>query len=61
MKIIKNYIDGKSTNISKNTLPITNPSTGEIISEVVISNENDFKQAIESSKKHLKYGQKLRH
>ena len=50
MKKINNYIHGKSVSISKNEADIYDPSTGEIISKVVLSENDDFKNAIESSK-----------
>ncbi len=49
MKIIKNYIHGNETSVSKKNLPIYDPSKGEIVSQVVLSNEEDFKQLIKSS------------
>ena len=51
MNIIQNYIDGKSTSISKNYLDVDDPSTGEITSKVVLSNIDDFNKVIQSSKK----------
>ena len=51
MKQIKNYINGSVNSFSKNFLDIFDPSTGEIISQVVMSNHIDFKKVIESSKK----------
>jgi len=51
MKIIENFIDGKVWSISKKYSPIYNPSTGEKISEVVLSDIDDFKSTIESSLK----------
>jgi malonate-semialdehyde dehydrogenase (acetylating) / methylmalonate-semialdehyde dehydrogenase len=51
MKIIKNYIDGKIVSISNKDLPVYDPSTGEVISKVILSNNKDFEKAIESSKK----------
>ncbi len=50
MKKIQNYIHGKKTNNSDYFIPIYDPSKGEQISEVVMSNEEDFNQTIESSK-----------
>ena len=50
MKKIENYIDGKITSFSKNYLPVYDPSIGEEISEVVLSDMDDFKTAINSSK-----------
>ena len=50
MKKIENFIDGEYKSISNNNSPIYNPSTGEKIGDVVLSNIDDFKQAINSSK-----------
>tara|TARA_Y100001970_G_scaffold149443_1_gene183361 strand:+ start:1345 stop:2826 length:1482 start_codon:yes stop_codon:yes gene_type:complete len=49
--MIKNYIHGLSTSDSKKTCAVNDPSKGESIGEVVLSNINDFKNVIESSKK----------
>ncbi len=54
MNKIENYIDGKITSVSKSDLPVFDPSTGEEISKVVLSNEEDFKIAIKSSKESQK-------
>ncbi len=54
MKRIENYIDGKITSDSKDTSPIYDPSKGEQISNVVLSNSLDFKNTIDSSKKGFK-------
>ena len=51
MKKIENYINGNNNSISKKNLPIHDPSTGEQIAKVVLSEVEDFKIAIESSKK----------
>ncbi len=51
MKKIQNYIDGSNFALSKHELSVVDPSTGEEISKVVLSREEDFKKAIESSKK----------
>ena len=51
MKKIKNYISGSEFGSSLDYLPVEDPSTGEQIAEVIISNQNDFQQTIESSKK----------
>ena len=51
MKIIENYIHGKKVSISKDFLVVENPSTGEELSKVVLSDLGDFKKVIESSKK----------
>ena len=49
MKIIKNYINGKKICHSNDFLEVFDPSTGEQISKVVLSNDDDFKATIESS------------
>ena len=49
MKLINNYINGNEISFSKNKLPVYDPSTGEIIAEVVKANEEDFQKIIESS------------
>jgi malonate-semialdehyde dehydrogenase (acetylating)/methylmalonate-semialdehyde dehydrogenase len=51
MKIIENYIHGKKTKNSEKTIPVFDPSTGEEISKVVMSDINDFENTIISSKK----------
>ena len=52
MKKINNYINGKNNSgSSKNTLPIFDPSIGEKQAEVILSNNEDFQEALESSKK----------
>jgi len=51
MKIIKNYINGKSEGFSNDLLPVIDPSTGEEISKVILSNDQDFQQTLESAKK----------
>ena len=50
MKIIQNYIHGKKENVSNNFLTVQDPSTGENIAKVVMSNKEDFIKVIESSK-----------
>ena len=50
MKKIENYIDGKIISSSKKDIPVFDPSTGEQISSVVLSDINDFNVALESSK-----------
>ncbi len=50
MKLIQNYINGKKINISNKTKSVFDPSKGEKIAEVVLSNEKDFNLIIESSK-----------
>tara|TARA_B100000989_G_C19525474_1_gene466596 strand:- start:866 stop:2353 length:1488 start_codon:yes stop_codon:yes gene_type:complete len=49
MKIIQNYINGKKTNISNNFLEVQDPSTGDEIARVVLSNSDDFKEVLNSS------------
>ena len=47
MKRIGNFINGKLiAGSSNNVLPVYDPSTGEIISEVFLSNKYDFDKAI---------------
>ncbi|MDC0056699.1 CoA-acylating methylmalonate-semialdehyde dehydrogenase [Alphaproteobacteria bacterium] len=54
MNNISNFIDGKNVKSdSQNVLPIHDPSTGEIKSQVILSNLNDFRKVVESSKKSL--------
>ena len=48
---IENYIDGKLKSFSKDTADVFNPSTGEVIANVIMSNQEDFRKVIESSKK----------
>ena len=50
MKKIENYINGNNNSISKKNLPIHDPSTGEQIAEVVLSDDKDFDAAIKSAK-----------
>ena len=54
MKKINNYINGASISYSKKYLPVTDPSTGETISEVVLSDEDDFNATIKSSQNAFK-------
>ena len=51
MKIIENFIHGKRVFSSKDNLSVYDPSTGEEISKVVLSDINDFNNTIKSSKK----------
>jgi len=51
MELIKNYINGKKINISSKIKNVYDPSKGEVIAEVVLSNEKDFNIAVESAKK----------
>ena len=46
---IQNYINGNQTSLSNKFVPIIDPSTGEQINEVVLSNENDLEKTIKSS------------
>ena len=50
MKKIENYIHGKHISVSKEELSVFDPSTGEDISKVVLSNNADLEKAIKSSK-----------
>ena len=51
MQLIKNFINGEKINISKKTKKIFDPSKGEEIGQVVLSNQDDYNLAIESSTK----------
>ena len=51
MKKIENYIDGSVLSFSPNFLNVNDPSTGDKIAEVVLSNSDDFQKTIESSEK----------
>ena len=51
MKKIHNYIHGSLTSYSKDELLVEDPSTGEVIANVVLSSKKDFESVIESSKK----------
>ena len=51
MKKIKNYIHGKIVCNSKKEQSVFDPSKGEEIAKVVLSDKNDFINVIESSKK----------
>ena len=50
MKKIQNFINGQLVGLSESYLPVYDPSTGEVISEVILSNNKDFEMAIKSSK-----------
>ena len=50
MKLVSNYLNGNLHHISKNSLDVIDPSTGEKIAEVVLSNQEDFNQVVGSSK-----------
>lgn len=48
MEIIANFINGqRTTSSSKETLPVTNPATGQVIRQVTQSTEQEVRQAIE--------------
>ena len=51
MTKIKNYIHGNHVNFSNKELPVFDPSTGEEIAKVVLSESQDFDKALESAKK----------
>jgi|TARA_Y100000294_G_C8316494_1_gene240921 malonate-semialdehyde dehydrogenase (acetylating)/methylmalonate-semialdehyde dehydrogenase len=51
MNIIKNYVNGQIVGSSTDEQDVFDPSTGESISKVLLSNEKDFQSVIESSKK----------
>ena len=50
MRKINNYINGSVSSISSNYLQVDDPSTGEKIAEVIMSNADDLNLALESSK-----------
>ena len=50
MNKIVNYVNGKKHNISEKFIPVYNPSTGEEISKVLLSQKADFEELINSSK-----------
>ena len=50
MKTVKNYISGNIISSSQKYLPVDDPSTGEQIGKVVLSNKEDFENVISSSK-----------
>ena len=50
MKKIENFINGKTVKgNSNNYLNIEDPSTGDVISEVILSDQNDFNNSVNSS------------
>ena len=51
MKKIKNFINGSFESDSNKFINVKNPSTGEVIGEVVLSNSNDHESVISSSRK----------
>ena len=48
MEKIENYIHGNKVSVTNNLLSVFDPSTGEEISKVVMSDINDFKKVVES-------------
>ncbi len=50
MNKIVNYVNGKKNNISEKFISVYNPSTGEEISKVLLSQKEDFEDVIKSSK-----------
>tara|TARA_B100000989_G_C19530952_1_gene469818 strand:+ start:1105 stop:2592 length:1488 start_codon:yes stop_codon:yes gene_type:complete len=50
MKKIKNYINGSIQAISKKEIPVQDPSTGELIADVVLSSNADFDKTIYAAK-----------
>jgi len=51
VNLVKNFINGKHVNFSSETQDVINPSTGEKITEVVLSNSDDLEATLASSKK----------
>ncbi len=51
MKILKNYINGTLVSKTEKYLPVHDPSTGEKISSVVLSNNDDLNLVLQSSEK----------
>ena len=49
MKLIKNYINGSLSGYSQNFKSIYDPSKGEEIGKVILSNEKDFEELLKSS------------
>ncbi len=50
MKLIKNFINGSDSSHSNQFLNVNDPSTGDKLGEVVLSDKVDFYSAVESSK-----------
>ena len=50
MKKIKNYINGNLIGFSEKYLPVIDPSKGEEVSEVILSDSKDMEKVIESSR-----------
>ena len=51
MKIIENYINGTLKSVSQDFISVVDPSIGEEVAKVVLSNESDFDEVIQSSLK----------
>ncbi len=51
MKKLLNYINGEHIGSSSRSIEIVNPAKGETISQVILSNKNDFDHCIKSSLK----------
>ena len=49
MKKIQNYVHGQKTSISQEYIDVFDPSKGEKINEVVMSNSDDFQKVIQSA------------
>jgi len=49
MKKINNFVNGKLSSKSAEYLPVVDPSSGKQVSEVVMSNKDDFDTALKSS------------
>ena len=57
MKRLLNYINGEHIGSSSRSIEIVNPAKGETISQVILSNKNDFDHCIKSSLKLKMNGQ----
>ena len=60
MKRLLNYINGEHIGNSSRSIEIVNPAKGETISQVILSNKNDFDHCIKSSLKAIKVIRKER-
>ena len=49
MNKIKNYINGNISGLSEKEQNVFNPSTGEVISKVILSNSDDFISCVNNS------------
>ncbi len=54
MITIQNYIDGRTQSLSQHKIPVQDPSTGEVIAEVILSNNDDIDLAVNNAKKSQK-------